>query len=135
MDFVRGRYPWPKLFRFLARLPAGSHYRAAQDLDEDMARRILDAEAVREAAEITPSEDDQLPTVSSSAGYTHETYLLMMLYEAIQHLNSTLVAVNLPKGKKPPRVKPLPRPVSALDRERAKREMREVDRALAEMGF
>lgn len=133
---MRGRYPWPKLFRFLSRLPTGSHYRAALDLDEDMARRILDAEAIREAAGITDSDDDsQLPRLSSSAGYTHETYLLMMLNEHIQQLNSTLIAVNLPKGKKPPRVKPLPRPVSALDRERARREMHEVHEAMAEMGF
>jgi hypothetical protein len=73
--------------------------------------------------------------MTSSAGYTQETYLQMMIYEGIQQLISTLIAVNLPKGKKPPRVKPLPRPVSALDRERAKREMHEVEQAMAEMGF
>ncbi|MEV0759521.1 hypothetical protein [Nocardia sp. NPDC050435] len=106
-------------------------------MDEDLARRIVDLETLRETAGLAEASEDEpsLPRVTSSAGYSQETYLLMLLCDYVQQLTSTVIAVNLPKGKKPPKVRPLPRPVSAVDRERARREKQEVDATLAELGF
>ncbi|WP_280404962.1 hypothetical protein [Nocardia brasiliensis] len=105
-------------------------------MDEELAKRIVDIEMIRQATGLDESpEIDALPKVSSSAGFSHEVYLLMMLCDYMQQLNATLIAVNLPKGKKPPKFRPVPRPVSAVDRERAKREKEVVEDTLAELGF
>lgn len=118
LDFVRGVHPWPKLYRLLGRLPEGSHYRADQLLDERLAKKLLKEEIERKKQTVgrVDDETDEPPLeVRSSAGYTAEISLMMTLCELIQQLNSTLIAVNLPKGKRAPRIRPMPRPVSALD--------------------
>lgn len=69
----------------------------------------------------------------SSAGHTPEISLMMTLCELIQQLNSTLIAVNLPKGKRPPRVQRMPRPVSALDVLRRVHEDAQVSSALDQL--
>ena len=71
----------------------------------------------------------------SSAGHTQEVSLLMNLSDQIQQLNSTLIAVNLPKGKRPPKVHPLPRPIGALEMKRAKAAEQAVDEALSQFGI
>jgi len=49
-------------------------------------------------------------------GWTYERELLVGITEVLLSVRSTLIAVNTPKGKAPPKVKPLPRPRTAMDR-------------------
>ncbi|MGS2809392.1 hypothetical protein [Nocardia sp. MW-W600-9] len=129
--------PWAKLARFLRQLPAGSRYQAAIDADFDIAeytyaRQQLDAED-------SPSEDESGPQVSTSAGYDLSVQTLMTIADLIQQLQATLIAVNLPEGKTPPKPRFLPRPVTALDVVRARHavdeETDQVGDALSAFGF
>ncbi|RBO87962.1 hypothetical protein [Nocardia puris] len=113
-------------------MPPGSRYRAAQDSDQRLAARLADLEPPSAA---TSPEDDGIPVITSSAGYTTEVHVLLALCDLVQQLNATLIAINLPKGKQPPKVRPMPRPVTAIERERAQRERSAVDETLADLGL
>jgi hypothetical protein len=52
--------------------------------------------------------------------WTHERELLVGLTEAVLSLRSVLIGVNSKSGK-PPKVHPLPRPKTAIDRVQAQR--------------
>lgn len=56
-----------------------------------------------------------IPETFNMRGWTYDRELLTLLVDEIRSLHSTLVAVNSRKGKGFP-VKPMPRPVTALDR-------------------
>ncbi|MEV2222759.1 hypothetical protein AB0E01_23115 [Nocardia vinacea] len=138
LDFFREVHPWPKLYRFLKRLPPGAHYKADLEMDEELAKRIVDIEeATRNRFEDDDDDrsPDDIPDISSSANHTLEVHLLMAVCDYLQQLNSTLIAVNLPAGKSPPKVKPIERPVSAVDREKFLREKLAVEETLAELGL
>ena len=77
-------------------------------------------------------EDDLRPT--SSVGSTDELELLRVIADRLSVLNSTLIGVNLPKGKKPPKVHPYPRPVSALQVLRRQKEREDVHGMLRDIG-
>ncbi|MDE8648075.1 hypothetical protein PXH69_24150 [Rhodococcus qingshengii] len=137
-DFFRGKLPWGKLYRLLGELPEGSHYRAAQLLDENIAKKLLARELAQKklaSADDEKNEEKERAEIKarSSAGHSPEISLMMTLCELIQQLNATLIAVNLPKGKKPPRVRPMPRPVSALEVLRAKHEKNKVDSVVGQL--
>lgn len=138
LDFVRGVHSWPKLYRLLSRLPEGSHLRADQLLDEKLAKHLLKEDLRREhllrsAGKLDNSETEDPLAVRTSAGHTTEISLMMTLCELIQQLNSTLIAVNLPKGKRPPRVRPMPRPVSAYEVLRRRHEAEQVDSVVGQL--
>ncbi|MBM4575300.1 hypothetical protein GS415_00745 [Rhodococcus hoagii] len=139
LDFVRGVHPWAKMYRLIEKLPEGSHYRAQELLDQRLAAKLLKAELQQQAGKpATPSREEEPEEkkplkARSSVGHTPEISLMMTLCELIQQLNSTLIAVNLPKGKKPPRVRPMPRPVSALDVLRAEHEKAQVDSVVSQL--
>lgn len=80
-----------------------------------------------------PSAADDEFVTRSPAGYTLEVNLLMTVCDLIQQLNSTLIGVNLPKGKRPPKVHPMPRAVTALDVLRRRSEAQEVDTAVTNL--
>ncbi|MFD3463761.1 hypothetical protein ACFWVM_28940 [Nocardia fluminea] len=138
LDFFRGEFPWAKLARFLRQLPPGSRYQAAIDADFDIAeytyaRQQLDADGDGR------DEGESGPQVSTSAGYDLSVQTLMTIADLIQQLQATLVAVNLPEGKAPPKPRFLPRPVTALDVVRARHavdeEVDQVGDALSAFGF
>ncbi|MFI5777032.1 hypothetical protein [Nocardia sp. NPDC051570] len=109
-------------------------------MDEGLAKHILDIRDTEERdAELYGDESetapDGLPLITSSAGYSIDSFLLLSVCDLLQQLITTLIAVNMPPGKSPPKVKPMQRPVSALDREKAVREQSAVDETLSEMGF
>ena len=106
-------------------------------MDPDLALSAIAAEEEREAAMQEPSEvdDKQIPEMRTSAGYDLHAQLLTLIGDLIQQLNTTLIAVNLPKGKSPPKVHSLPRPVSAFEVEKARREFEAVDDTLRDLGF
>ncbi|PBC38466.1 hypothetical protein CJ179_38330 [Rhodococcus sp. ACS1] len=131
LDFFRGVYPWPKLYRILSRLPEGSEYRADQALDTELAEEYYAVWAATQGPDQGKDGEDKKPQLRSSSGYSMQIQVLMAIADLIQQLNSTLIAVNLPKGKKPPKVRPMPRPVSAFDLVRARHEKDEVDNLLS----
>lgn len=81
----------------------------------------------RDLNSLEDEDDNHVLRPRTSAGHSAEISLMMTLCELIQQLNSTLIGVNLPKGKRPPRVRPMPRPVSALDVARQQHEESQVD--------
>ncbi|MFI8976919.1 hypothetical protein ACIGO9_28835 [Nocardia asteroides] len=130
LDFFRGVLPWSKLARFLKSLPPGSRYEAAMAMDFDV------AEYQFAATQSAKSDGAKSPDPrTSSAGHDLQVQTLMTIADLIQQLQVTLIAVNLPEGKQPPKLRLLPRPVSALDVVRARHAKSEVDSALADLGL
>ncbi|QDF15389.1 tail assembly chaperone [Gordonia phage Mollymur] len=137
LDFFRGELPWPKLYRLLRKLPPGSRYKSALAQNMELAQLLLDMEDKESedkwAADLLADDEEEKPeeelSPTSAIGHTAEVELLMKIADWLQTLNSTLIGVNMPKGKRPPRVRPHPRPVSAIQvlrREREKAEVRNV---------
>lgn len=85
----------------------------------------MDDEYARAAAHAV---GDAEPAPMSPLGYSREVELLSGVYEAIQSLQSTLIAVNSKLGKGP-KVERLPRPKTAFERARReveRQQMREI---------
>lgn len=102
-----------------------------------LAEEILNSEErmnALEELERSRVDDKAGKTIRSSAGFSKEVAALADVYDAVQQLRTTLIAVNMPKGKNPPRQEPYPRPVSALDVLRDRRDSLEVDAELAKLG-
>ena len=129
--------------RLLSKLPRGSHYQADIELDPALGAALCDYEELLEKmmrkkellgddGEV-PEESDVTPT--SSVGHTLELEALYKIYDMLQVVNTTNIGMNLPKGKKPPRVRPLPRPVSAKQAEKHKRDREAVNNELAKLGI
>ncbi|RDI65764.1 hypothetical protein [Nocardia pseudobrasiliensis] len=133
LDFFRGSLPWTKLWRFLAQVPDGSRYRASQAMDLDLAEHILEVED--ETGGVAAQSADEGPILRSSAGYDLNVQVLMTIADLIQQLNATLIAVNLPPDKSPPKIHPLPRPVSAVEVVRARRERADLATQLEVFGI
>lgn len=118
-------------------LPQDSLFRADQALNFDLAESIINSEermTALEELEKSGVDDSAGKTIRTSAGFTREVAALADIYDAVQSLRTTLISVNLPKGKNPPRQEPYPRPVSALDVLRDRRDAIEVDAELARLG-
>ena len=129
LDFFRGRYSWAKLERLLSRIVVlpQSHYRWAIADDDEAAERALEAEekARREGSKPKPSPAPPLEAFSPEV-----QYLAMMvdrLGEVIQAVVSTV-----PKAKVP-KMRPLPRPETALDRARRRKSLQRHHDLVAEV--
>lgn len=61
--------------------------------------------------------------------FTAEVELLAAVYDRIGHLTATLMAVN--GVKRPPRLQPWPRPVTAIERARSRRARADFDDIVA----
>lgn len=92
---------WRRLLSLIERLPAASHLAEAQSDDEDLARALLG----KPQSEYRPRISEWSPVVAE----------LNNVVDRLGELTATLVAVN---GGKPPRVRPRPRPYTAIDRVR-----------------
>jgi hypothetical protein len=102
----------------LEQLPSHGRYKAAILDDEELAERIAEQPA------------------SSSFGmheWTPERALLTVMVDWLQAIYSITVAANSKNGKGPP-VKPLPRPVTAVDRLEQRRRL-EMGRAIMAQMF
>lgn len=136
LDFFRGIHPWTKLYRILAKLPQGSWYRADLDLDPDLAKRLFDIEEQQRARNGGDSRvEEPRNQVRSSAGHDMTASLLMTVCDLLQQQTQTLIGVNLPKGKRPPKIHPMPRPISKLEVMRREREEDSVNEALSALGI
>jgi hypothetical protein len=79
-----------------------------------MAEQALDDEETRPD---DAAPDDAGPTPE---GYTLDTYLLLAIIDALQGVQAAVIAS---AGGEPPGVKPVPRPVTAIDRLREERRL------------
>lgn len=144
---MRGDRPWPLLHRFITGLPGESRYKSAIFTNEKLAEELVKAQRLIDDVErermlksgIAPPEEEEGEDVRTSptsfVGWTREADLLAQLNDSVKVLNSTLIGVNLPKGKRPPRVRPTPRPVSAVEAVRRRLDREEAKQALKELGF
>lgn len=104
-------------------------------MDEDAARaRILaekqDEESLDRLIEDIASESASKLKPIPSAGHTLQVELLMQILDYLQVMNSTTIAMKLPKGKKPPKVHPRPRPRSMYEVLKKEDEAMEVEETL-----
>ncbi len=107
LDWFRGRHPWPQLLRLLRRLPEHSQYQLAiSDCDELY-------------ADVEPAPKRRRPPLQA---WSAERELLATLHDVASLIQVAIVAVNTPKGKKAPSFKAVPRPETAADRARRRRE-------------
>lgn len=105
------------------------------DMDEDAARaRILaekqDEESLDRLLEEIDSETNPKLKAIPSAGHTLVVELLMQIIDYLQVMNSTAIALKLPKGKKPPKPQARPRPRSAYEVLKKEDEANEVEETL-----
>lgn len=106
-------------------------------MDEDYARMIVDREEAAAAAGIA---EDGMPTGADPREPTPLGYNPELSYLAIIADRTLLVrdAVIASGGEDPPHSQPLPRPTTAVERERARRnrdELLEIDRMLRGAGL
>ncbi|WP_019932340.1 hypothetical protein [Nocardia sp. BMG111209] len=92
---------------FKDRLPTGSHFRSALLMDLELAEERLDLEDAHGDDDL-----DEAPTGPRPEGYTLDTYMLMAIIDALHGVQATIIAA---AGADPPAVRPLPRPVSAVE--------------------
>lgn len=89
-----------EFYRLIHRLPPHGHFKASLlDNEEDAAELLKRGEA----------------TTFGARDWTYDRELLSSLVDAVRSMHSTLVAVNT-KNRKGFTVKPMPRPVTAIDR-------------------
>lgn len=86
-------------------------------------------------AEQDASNETRESKVRSSAGHTSTIEALFRITDTINHQTATLVGMEMPKGKKPPRVQTQPRPVSALQIVLQEREEQELNDEMAKLGI
>jgi hypothetical protein len=94
-------------------MPRHSRYMAAVADDDELAEKFLDL------------DDGSPPSPLGFYEWTPERDLLTHLVEAVSRLHAWQVGVHS-RDHKVPKVPPLPRPRSALDRVRARREEEQV---------
>lgn len=115
--------PWPQLLRWLDRLPKHSHYKAALADDEDLARRTL--------AGVNGSGPPPAPRPPITE-WSRQVELLTAAVDELRELHATLIAANSKKGKRP-KVRPVPRPETAvmrLEKQRTLAQLAEIERKL-----
>lgn len=118
--------PWAQLYRFLDQLPPWSRYKAALAMDEEYARIICDRE---DAGEEHPPVDVDPDDAITPLGYTDVISRLDLIADRL-HLTRNAIVASWAKDHKEPEFRPMPRPTTALDREREERTRRllvEVD--------
>lgn len=110
LDFFRGARSWRQLLVILDHLPRASRFRQAAADDDEWAEGALAEEQVGRVAE---------PPTLPLSEFTREVELLSVVAELLQSVNANIRV--LAHDKNPPRVQPMPRPRTALDRARDRR--------------
>lgn len=99
LDFFRGRFSWRKLYLLIQKLPSRALFHEAIADDREFAEQFIDA-----------PQGSGAPRVSE---YSQEVARLDLVVEHLAALTATVVAM---AGGKPGRLKPMPRPETALTR-------------------
>lgn len=106
---IRNR-DWRTIWSLKDRLPHGSQYRSALAMDRELAEQLLAAEQAE--AELDLYEEAEAASGPTPEGYTIDSYLLLSIIDALQGVQAAVIAA---AGGDPPRVTPMPRPVTAVD--------------------
>ncbi|WP_446223508.1 hypothetical protein ACTWPB_28295 [Nocardia sp. IBHARD005] len=106
---IRNR-DWRTIWAFKDRLPHGSQYRSALAMDQELAEQMLAAEQAEDKLDLY--EEKAESTGPTPEGYTIDSYLLLSIIDALQGVQAAVIAT---AGGDPPRVSPMPRPVTAVD--------------------
>lgn len=101
---------WRTIWALKDRLPHGSQYRSALAMDRELAEQMLAAEQAE--AELDLYEEAEGPSGPNPEGYTIDSYLLLSIIDALQGVQAAVIAA---AGGDPPRLTPMPRPVTAVD--------------------
>ncbi|MEU2033579.1 hypothetical protein [Nocardia amamiensis] len=123
-NHVRTR-DWRTVWAFKDRLPHGSQYRSALAMDRELAEQMSAAED----EDLDLYEADEEPAGPTPEGYTIDSYLLLSIIDALQGVQVAVIAA---AGGDPPQIKPMPRPVSALELVRDERRDRAMQRLIDE---
>ncbi|WP_306358701.1 MULTISPECIES: hypothetical protein [unclassified Nocardia] len=76
----------------------------------------MDRELAERAAADEPADGDRYePEPPTPVGYTLTNYLLLTLIDSVRSVSASVIAA---AGVKPPEMRPMPRPQTALDRVR-----------------
>jgi hypothetical protein len=88
-------------------------------MDTELAEQLLALEEDEPQAAEDPTPD----------GYTLDTYLLLSIIDGLQGVQAAVIAA---AGADPPQIRPMPRPVTALDLVREGRRMRAMQSLIDE---
>jgi hypothetical protein len=111
LDVFRGEMTCDALLDLIDHLPSNSAFHAAIADDEDYARQVLELEEREGRPAAAPPRLDE---------FSPEVRALAVIADKLSYLASIQVAR---AGKTPPKSEPYPRPVTALDRVRRRRDM------------
>lgn len=115
LDFFGPGRSWRQFYNFVARLPHWGHYKASLAMDEVWAARMLDRE---EAGLDTPPIEEE-PTLTP-LGYSDVISRLDLIADRVFAVR-TAVQATITKDHEEPHFPQLPRPTTALERERERR--------------
>jgi hypothetical protein len=114
-DYFAARRPWAQLERLISRLPRYSHYKAALESDERLAEIALQIEM--------PNAKPYVPLV----GYDETVVRLDNVYDAINNMHETLVAIYSKKGSGRRQPNRAPRPETAQERVKRQKSLQKLD--------
>ena len=109
IDFFRGRYSWRKLRNLLHRLPVNSAFTEAR-LDDPEVAEVL-----------AQQEEPSGPGAPGLQEFTPVVATLTNIYDLQQQMLAALIQLG---NGKPPSLQPAPRPVTGVQRARARVEVR-----------
>lgn len=118
LDFFhpQGGRSWRQFYAFLERLPYWGHYKSTLAMNEAWANKVLDMEERGERTPPGAGEDDDLTPL----GYSDIVARLDLIADRVM-LVRTATQAGYTRDHEEPRLDPLPRPVTALERERERR--------------
>lgn len=123
LDFFRGRRPWGQLERILNHLPRYSLYKAAVDDDEEFAE--LAAQLLHGGSQ----QSSKVPLVR----YDEVVVRLDNVYDVLNAINETLIAVNSKRKSAVQHPNRAPRPETASQRLKARRRRERLDQLVQHM--
>jgi hypothetical protein len=123
-DFFTGRRPWAQLERLIERLPRHSRYKAALEDDDNYAALALAMQKAGVAE--TPA---RVPLV----GYDEVAVRLDNIYDAVNALRETLIAIYSKRNSAKPKPNRAPRPESAHQRVRRRQAREKLDSIVDQM--
>ncbi|MFC9994575.1 hypothetical protein [Nocardia sp. NPDC127526] len=82
-------------------------------MDRELAEQMVAAEQAE--AQLESYEEPETSSGPTPEGYTIDTYLLLSIIDALQGVQAAVIAA---AGGDPPRITPMPRPVTAADQVR-----------------
>lgn len=110
---------WLLLLDVIDRLPAHSHYSAAASMDEEHVEMVA-----RSIAEANSGDGDSAPSGPPLTTWTPEVAVLTSVLDAVNRVQHAVVAVQAEKGKAPDAPKPMPRPMTPLQKALERAEFR-----------